>query len=297
MKEIFVAPAGGGEGIIYQPHLPRIGTVHFSAAREGIDGGRTVRVVNPVGATGIDWEKTLPPPARVEESGNEPAAGAGFGELPGFAMNAANYKQVEKDFAEWLYRNERADVFSCPALKEWSHPGESEGDFRARLAHQAREARDAAIDKLRSATAKKIETLEGRLRTAAGQLAREKAEANAANMQAGVSLLGGLLGGLLGRKVGLGTLSRGTAAISKATSAYKQHQDVANADAKIAGIASDIAAIQAELEAEVAKITGAYDPAALVLETESLKPAKSDVQVDWVGLLWLPSDGRGERAW
>ena len=68
-------------------------------------------------------------------------------------MNAANYKQVEKDFAEWLYRNERADVFSCPAVKAWSQLGESEADFRARLIHQAHEARDAEIEKLRATAA------------------------------------------------------------------------------------------------------------------------------------------------
>jgi hypothetical protein len=296
VKEIFVAPAGSGGDIIYQPHLLRAGTVHFSSAREGVDGGRTVRLVNPIHDQGIDWEKQVAPPAKVEEAGSEPVAGAGFGELPGFAMNAANYKQVEKDFSEWLYRNERADLFNCPALKAWSQLGESEGDFRVRLAHEAREARDAAIDKLRGATAKKIATLEGRLRTAEGQLAKQKAEANAANMQAGVSVLGGLLGGLFGRKVGLGTLTRGSAAIGKATSAYKQHQDVTNADAKITGIASEIAAIQSELEAEIARITGAYDPVALTLETESLKPAKSDVKVDCVALLWLPCDTDSKNA-
>ena len=288
VKELFAAPAGSAGNIIYQPHLLRAGTVRFSSAKAGVDGGRTVRLVNPIQAKGIDWETAVPEPAHVEDAGCEPLAGAAFGELPGFAMNAANYKQVEKDFAEWLLRNERADVFSCPALKAWSQLGESEGDFRARLAHEAREARDAAIEQLRAAATRKIATVESRLRTAEGQLAKQKAEANAANMQAGVSVLGGLLGGLLGRKSGLGSLTRGTAAISKATSAYKQHQDVAIADAKIADIAAQIQTLQTELEAEIAKITGAYDPAAMPLETASLKPAKSDVKVDCVALLWLP---------
>jgi hypothetical protein len=246
---------------------------------------------------GIDWETNVPPPVKIDPDASSPVAGAGFGELPGFAMNAANYKQVEKDFAEWMYRNERADIFTCPSLKAWSKLGESEGDFRARLDHQAREARDAAIEKLRAATAKKIETLEGRLRTAEGQLAKEKAESNAAKMQAGVSVLGGLLGGLFGRKAGLGTLTRGSSAIGKATSAYKQHQDVANVGAKISTIAGDMEALQAALEAEVEKITASYDPASLTLETESLKPTKTDVKVETVALLWLPTDSRGERAW
>ena len=156
------------------------------------------------------------PPAKIDGAAGEPVAGAGFAELPGFAMNAANYKQVEKDFAEWLYRNERADVFTCPPLKAWSKLGESEGDLRARLAHEARETRDAVIEKLRDATGKKIDTLQNRRLTAEGQLARQKAEATAANLQAGVSVLGGVLGALFGRKAGLGSITRGSAAITKA---------------------------------------------------------------------------------
>jgi Helicase HerA, central domain len=286
VREIFIAPSASGDDIIYQPHLLRSGTVHFSSSKAGVDGSRSIRLVNPILANTIDWEKTLPPPTSLD--GADPVPGASFGDLPGFAMNAANYKQVEKDFAEWLYRNERADLFTCPSLKAWSKLGESEGDFRARLAHQAREARDAAVEKLRAATAKKIETIEGRLRTAEGQLAKEKAESNAAKMQAGVSVLGGLLGGLLGRKAGLGSITRGSSAIGKATSAYKQHQDVANADAKVAGFVAEIEALQKELDADITKLASTYDPANLTIETEAIKPTKSNVKVEQVALLWLP---------
>jgi Skp family chaperone for outer membrane proteins len=251
--------------------------------------------VNPITATGIDWEDFVDAPAKLVET--EPAAGAGFAELPGFAMNAANYKQVEKDFAEWLYRNERADVFLCPPVKAWSKLGEGEVDFRARIIHQAHEARDAAIEKLRATAAKKVATLETRLRTAEGQLAKEKAESNSAKMQAGVSMLGGILGAVFGRKAGLGSITRGTSSISKATSAYKQHQDVANAEAKIEGVAGEIQSIQDELEAGIAKLAESFDPASLPLETESVKPAKSDVKVETVALLWLPHDARGGKAW
>jgi Helicase HerA, central domain len=297
ITEIFVPPAGAGDDITYQPHLLRVGVVHFSSAKADIDGSRTVRFVNPITATGIDWETQLPPPLKLDEKATEPAAGAGFAELPGFAMNAANYKQVEKDFAEWLYRNERADIFSCPQVKAFSQLAESEGDFRARIVHQAREVRDAAIEKLGTAAAKKIATLETRLRTAQGQLTKEKAESSSAAMQAGVSVLGGILGAVFGRKAGLGAITRGTSSIGKATGAYKQHQDVANAEAKVEGVAAEIAAIQAELDAGIAKLTESYDVASLLLETESIKPTKTDVKVQTVALLWLPFDERGEKAW
>jgi hypothetical protein len=110
-------------------------------------------------------------------------------------------------------------------------------------------------------------------------------------------VLGGILGGLFGRKAGLGTLTRGSASIGKATTAYKHHQDVANAEAKIAGISSEIEAIHAEVAAGIAALAESFDPQSLPIETESIKPTKTDVKVETVGLLWLPSDGRGERAW
>lgn len=297
VKEIFVQPAGSADDITYQPYLLRTGIVHFSSAKADVDAPRTVRLVNPVTATGIDWDKTVPPPLKLDETGSEPAAGAGFGDLPGFAMNAANYKQVEKDFAEWLYRNQRADVFSCPSLKEWSKLEETEGDFRIRLTQEAREARDAAIEKLRDAATKKIASIQSRLQTAQGQLAKQKAESSSAMMQAGVSVLGGILGAFLGRKSGLGSLAQGTSAIGKATGAYKQHEDVTVADGKVQSINAEIEAANADSEAEIAKLTASYDPASLALETESLKPAKTDVQVQTVALLWLPCDERGDKAW
>lgn len=297
ITECFVAVAGDVDGVTYQPHLLRVGEVHFSSAKTGADGSKAVRLVNPITAKGIDWETQVPPPLKTPEGG-EPAAGAGFAELPGFAMNAANYKQVEKDFAEWMYRNERMEIFSCPALKEWSKPGESEADFRARLAHAAREVRDAAIDKLRGAMEKKIATIQSRLQTAEGQLAKQKSESSSATMQAGVSILGGLLGAVFGRKSGLGSLARGGASsIGKASGAYKQHQDVSQAQAKVDAVGAEIEAAQADLEAQAGKIAGDYDPAALALETESLKPAKTDVKVGTVALLWLPFDAQGGKAW
>ncbi len=297
VTEIFVPVAGPVDGVVYQPALLRVGLVHFSSSKSTAEDSRTVRLVNPILDKGIDWEKSLPPPLKLEENGSQPKPGAAFAELPAFAMNAANYKQVEKEFAEWLYRNERSDAFSCPALKEWSKPGESEADFRVRLTHEAHEARDAAVDKLRDATAKKLAAIDSRMRTAEGQLAKQKAESSSAAMQAGASVLGGILGAVFGRKIGLGTIRSGSSSIGKATSAYKQHQDVTNADAKVGAVAAERAAAEAELEEDVAKISASFDPASLALETDSIKPAKSDVKVQQVALLWLPYDERNKQAW
>ena len=283
VTELF-ATTGGGDGMIYHPYLLRVGRVRYSNAKTDVEESRELRFVNPILTDGIDWENPVDPP---QATGSSPANGAGFTELPGYAMNAANYKQVEKQFADWLYENDRLEVFSCPALKTWSKPGESEGEFRARLTHAAHEERDAEVEKLRATASGKIRTLETRLRTAQARVEKEKTEANAAKMQAGVSVLGGLLGGLFGRKVNMTTLRRGSAAIGRTTSAYKQHQDVANANARVEDVATEMEILQAGLEAEISRLAQEYDTANLKLEKETLKPTRTNVKVETVALLWM----------
>jgi hypothetical protein len=295
VSEFFAPVAGDPDEVIYQPHLLRVGVVHFSMPKAGVEGSSVLRLIHPILPGGMDWEHPVVTEGEFENAATEPTLGAGFGELPGFAMNATNYKQVEKDFAEWMYRNERAEIFSCPSLKEWSRFGESEADFRARLLHQAHQARDAAVQKIRDTAARKLATIENRLRTAEGQLVKQKTEADAAKMQAGVSVLSGLLGGLLGRKSGWAR--SGSASIGRATSAYKQHQDVSLAHGKVEAIVAEMEAVKSALEDQISEISDAFDPQSLKLETESLKPAKTDVKVRTVALLWLPFDARGSKAW
>jgi len=289
--EEFFAPvtaSGPAAPVIYQPYLLRTGKVHFAHTRAGIEGTRELRLANPILAAGVDWEATL---ALDEAPAASPAEDAEYGELPGFAMAGASYQQASRDFAEWLYRNERAGVFQAPALKMYSAFGESEADFRVRLTHAAHEARDAEVGKLRKLAATKIARLESRLQAAEARVAKEKAEAGAAKMQAGVSVLGGFLGAILGRKSGIGSISRGSTAIGRASSAYKQHQDVGNARARVEDVLAEISRMHAELESELEEIANRHQPAAIQLESVILKPTRADVRVGPVGLLWLPVAG------
>jgi hypothetical protein len=135
-----------------------------------------------------------------------------------------------------------------------------------------------------------MSALDNRRAAAHGQLARQKAESGSATLQAGVSVLGGILGAVFGRKSGLGSLSRGAASLGPASGAYKQHQDVAIADAKVAAVLAEIETAKAGLEAAVQQLTDSYDPASLKLEAETLKPTRTNIEVRKVALLWIPEE-------
>jgi hypothetical protein len=298
--EKFLAPSGGADDVSYHPHLLRSGKVHFDHTKSGVATSREVLTAHPILESSIDWEHPVAVAIRADALRDQPTPGAGFASLPGFAMNKEGYSQVSKDFSEQLYREQRLELLYCEALKEWSRHDESEADFRARLSLRARESRDAAVEKLRAAMEKKVQSVQSRLQTAQSQLERQKAESTSAKMQAGMSILTGVLGTLFGgkrRAASMSTITRGKSVLTSATGAFKQGQDVTAAEQKIAMIQEELAALEKQAQEEIDRITASYDPAVLKLETETLKPTRTDVKVELVALLWLPYDAARHPAW
>lgn len=288
--ERFVPLVGNPEGVSYRPVLLREASVHFASAKAKMEGSRVLRFLNAIEPKGIAWAKEIPCAVPSSSLRQEPREGVDFDQLAGYAMNADNYKPVKKEFAEWIYRNERVSLFYSPLLKEYSKLGEGEGEFRQRLSLSARERRDEAVEKLRDKYDRKLKTKEDQLARAERAIEKEQAEATSATIQAGASVLGGLLGMLGGRKSRRSVLGGGARA-------YKQRGDVARARRRMRDLEEDLAELEAELREEVAELGHKFDSSVVELETISIKPYKKDIHIDLIALLWLPYDERGDPAW
>ena len=252
-----------------------------------------MRFTNAISEDGIDWDSDAGCTHPVKSLNDEPRKGTSFTELPGFAMNKDNYKQVEKDFTDHIYRSERVEIFYCPLFKTYSKLGETEGVFRGRLATQAREVRDEAVEKLRDKYEAKIKTKEGQVDRAENSLAKEEAEASSATWDIGAKVLSGLLGGLLGGR----RRSSSSSTVSSAGRAYKQRRDVKIAEKKIADLEENIAELEAELQEEITELDTQFNPETVKLEKEIIKPYKKDIDVRTVALAWLPYDRDEQKAW
>ena len=263
-----------------------LGEVHFSNSKTGVEGSRTVRFVNAMSTKGIDWEGNITCRRPSKELAKDPRNGVGFADLPGYAMNAANYKGVSKDFLNWVYRNERVEVFFSPLVKEYSKLGESEGEFRGRLSHAAREVRDEAIDKIRDKMRKSIKTKEGQLERAFATLEKEQAEARSAKVQAGSSIIGTVIGMFMGRK----SRRSSSGSITSTNRAMKQSGDVRRAERKVDSVKDEINELELELRDEIEQLEDRFDPRTLELEIVKVKPYKKDIDVKHVSLLWVPFD-------
>ena len=103
-----------------------------------------------------------------------PRDGAAFHELPAPARDAKAYARWSKDYADWLYQTQTVQLFRSPSQKLVSKAGESEADFRARLAQGAREGRDSKADALRAKYEAKVASLQSKLHTAQQAVDREE---------------------------------------------------------------------------------------------------------------------------
>jgi hypothetical protein len=285
------------EKVTYRPHLVAFTKVHFVDIRKGLSAEEDITMLASLesGPLGVDWaaaqELTLEP----ADLDDEPLREAAFDEVTGDAGQAKSYAIWRKQLSDHLYRSRRLSLFRSNNLKEISAPGESERDFRIRLAERAHEERDEQVQNLRKKYASKINAMEERLRKAELRLDREKQEASGAKMQTMISFGATILGGLMGRKTfSSGNISRGASAMRGIGRAGKQAEDVGRAQEDVAAYEEKLKEIEDELADEIEEITRELDPMREALDTMQLKPRRNDIDVRHLALAWAPYSTNGD---
>jgi len=268
--------------------------VHYTDAKRNIDTVEDLHVAVPFadGAVPIDWDRAEPIEAAPEDlTGTPPAAAAAahYQPLPPAGLDAKRYAAWTKDFQQWVLRAERLMLYAAPALKLTSQAGESEREFRLRVQLAQREARDAAVQKLRDRYAPKVARLTQRLQSAGDAVTREQQQASQQTTQTMVSVGATVLGALFGRKaVSLSTLGRATTAARGVGRSVKETEDVGRAQQHRQEAERELKALEAELADEIAALS--TSSAEVALDTIEIKPKRGAVDVRLVALAWKPAD-------
>ncbi len=176
-------------------------------------------------------------------------------------------------------------LLRSPSQKLVSRSGESEADFRARLAQGAREGRDSKAEALRAKYDAKVAALQQKLHTAEQAVDREENQERGAGLQAAVSVAGSILGGFLGRKSpSLGSI---TGAARGAGRVVQQRDDVKRAEENVKRVQDQLAELQASFAQDTAGM-GADGAATEQLESVLIRPKKADIDVTLVTLAFAP---------
>jgi len=292
LPQFFLPLAGSPQGaaqVIYRPALVATVDVRYSRASPAVDYRSGLAWVAGFATPGsvVQWEQAVVMLEADLSLAHEPAPlPAEYAPLPG---ELGDLDRHAKALTTFIYQSMPLRLWKCPALKGVSEPGETEGQFRARMSQIARERRDQAVARARAQYADRLASIQRRIQQAEDRIARERAEHGQQSMQTAVAVGATLVGALFGRKV----LSRrnvdGVAsAMRRAGRTSRSGQEVEEAEVSLEREQARLAELEAEFQASVAELDRGVDATRLELELVEIKPKKADIVVQTLGLLWGP---------
>ena len=296
--------ASSDEGVHYHPQLLGQAEVHYHNARYKVDAESrfSFLVEFDEGPKAVDWEYAEAQQLETSDLEKHGVDDASYGELPSAASKIKSYASWEKTFKTWLRTEQTLVLYRSPGFKLVSEPGESEGDFRARVQLVAHEKRDIESGKLRKRYESKLNTLEKRLQRAEQKVETEQDQARQSKFDTAISFGTAILGAFLGRKsVSVTSASRVGSAIKKARRAGKESGDVRRAEELLETAQAEIDTLNESFEADLAKLDETFDAQSEDLDEVVIRAKSTDISVDLVGLAWTPfvktEDGENQPAW
>ena len=290
IQEYFLRPSSPAAEIFYRAGVAAAGKLHFVDSKAGVDTWVTRSFLAPLGEDGFaDWEAARPIADLEGSLDRQSVSGAAFGAVPAAALRKQSADQWSRTLESHLYQNVTLDLFACPSLKLVSKPGETEGDFTARLSHALRERRDAEVEKLKAKYASRFQTLNDQLRRAAERVEREKSQATQQKFSAALGAGATILGALMGRRaISAGTVERASTTMRRAGRIGKEQADVKRAGESLEDLKLRLVEMERQFEEEAEAMRVRFDPAAAEVEKRHVRPRKTDIAIGTIGLCWIP---------
>jgi hypothetical protein len=280
-----------GQTLVYQAGVLAAATVNFVASGSGAATSNRIRRVatTPESALALDWEKATLMATTLEDMDRQPASGGTLAPLPAAMGSVGSYRSWGTDFSDWAFRTQTLETLKSPSSGLTSNPGETEADFRARVAQVTTAKQTEAIESLKKKYEAKKQTLDSQLLRAQQARERESEQSRGRWMQTVISFGATVLGGVFGRKkLGTSTLGRATTAMRDVGRSIDQAGDVKRADQTLASTQQKLSDLETQQQSEIDALTSKIDPSTENLEKILMRPRKSDITVDALGLVWMP---------
>ncbi|NLI56534.1 ATP-binding protein, partial [bacterium] len=280
-----------GYNLEYSPSLLGVVQINYFDNKIGINMNLEKCYVTQISDSPIpvNWENSIEIKINVPDLETQPEKNATFSPLPHVAGDIKNYDNWSKDFLNYIYRNEKLEIFKSPSFKQFSKPGETEQEFRIRLQVYAHEQRDEEVEKLRKKYATKIKSLEEKVRKTQQTVNRETEQAKQQKVQTTISLGATIIGAILGKKLGgVTNIGRATTTARGGARVSKEQQDIQRAKESLETYQKDLQELEQEFQSEVEKISQKIDPLKENLEIVAIRPLKKDIQIKLFSFVWLP---------
>jgi hypothetical protein len=293
IKEQFLSPSirqSPDAKMIYRPAVFGQGSAHYVRASADVDLWIDMRRMLPCGSglPADQWESSVEVSDDFELT-DEHDEQASFGDLPNELRGATTFKELDKQFKDYLYRHHPLAIYKCPPLGKFAPPNMSEGEARVFFSQGLRELRDLEQEKVRAKYGTRAKTLEKQIRAAGDRLTKEQNELQGATVDSVISIGSTILGAFFGKKLGSrSNVSKTSTAMRGATKATKAKSEVNRAEESMRQLQIDLEDLNEEIRIALDEIAAKYDVATIEIEETIVPPRKSDLKSQPLILVWTP---------
>ena len=274
----------------YRPAILGSSRVHYVDAKNGVDTWEEVKLWSAVpDETASDpWDGASAFDGDAPEFERTPDPTAGFASVPASISKPKAFANWQHALEDHLYRVRSVTLWKAPDLKRTSNPGETEKDFRARIATAVGGTVEADVADVEKKWASKLTTLSDRVRVAQQKVEREKEQKKQSWIAAILGVLMAAVAMFLSKKTSASSISKAGTAAKGMGKMGKESQDVAMAEDSAEVLTARLAEFTAQKDAEVAAIRAKSDGSSVSLVEVKVTPRKSDLVASPVALLWTP---------
>ncbi len=268
----------------YQPTLGAKIQVGFYNQSRGIDEAEEsiMRLsIDPSEST-LDWEAAESDESDFSRFPTQIPNDVKLGKLSDTVRQDKGLRKSKKLLEEMLYRERKLELYRCKAPKMESKPYESQGDFKVRIQDALNDKKEEEIESLKDRYEKKGDVLQDRLQRAMARVEKEESDVSSKTTDTMISAGMAVLGALFGRR---STAKIGTT-LNKGSRILKERGDVDRAQQRADEVQKKIDDLGYELEEKIDEMEDRYDIDNCKISTFSIKPRRSDIDVEEVGLVW-----------
>lgn len=274
------------DGVIYRPALLASAEVQIMDRRHGVDSElrRAVLVRSPEKRGFVRWGDHALNPDALDRADTSPAPSTRFGSVEAPLNDVKLMTALQRDFADWVFRNSSVKARANQALKVFAGPDVSAADFMKACADAAREARDAEIEKKVASLDRQLRTLEERLAREERELSQDEEELSNRKMEEAGTHLENLTGLFGGRR----KASRLSSSLTKRRMTQQARADVEESKDAIKRFNEEIARLENRREEVIAEINNRWGRTVNDIDEVTITPKKIDVLVTLFGVAWTP---------
>jgi len=272
------------EGMLYRPALVAAAQVRILDRKLGVDSelSRAAFVESLEKRGSVRWDEYLFNSHALENAESSPLPSSRFSTIDSPLNDVKLMSAMQKDFADWAFRNSSVQARANDVLKVYAGPDVNRAEFMRACADAASQKRDAEIAKATAQFDRQLRTLNDKKAREERELREDESEFSHRKWEEAGTHLENIFGG------GKRARRRVSTSLSKRRQTEKAKADVEESVDAIADYTKQIAELEKRRDETVREINDRWGHVVNDITEVTVSPKKTDVFVSIFGVAWTP---------